>query len=501
MNIVDPILFQCKCQPLALALCAPNSLFNQVSYRQLERFIHNVGRHAHANGLVRGNVIALFLRDPILHSVMILGLTKAGIVTLSSREQNLPKELTVDAALVDESYPADGGVRAIKVDQSWTTGDGSPLPDTGQPVATADDPCRIILTSGSTGYPKAIMRANRHVLTRVYRLQAAYGNRFPDCSRVFMDVGLSTGIGLTFFIYVLSRGGTLFMRGGRSIDTLDALSAYSVQGMVASPQSLAQMTELFEQNPSLGRSFEVIVSTGSLLTPTLSERVRARLGANVVSSYGSTEAGVAAAGPAAALARVQGAVGYVAPGVAVEIVDQSDEKLPAGREGRVRIRSDCVVDGYIGDTEATQQHFRDRCFYPGDLGVVTPNGMLVLLGREQTLINLGGDKVHPERVESVLTSFAAVQDAAAFAALGPSGVQVLGSAVVWRSAADEAGLREHLRQSLPPGFVPKFFLGVDAIPRTPNGKIDRGRLKELAAQQAGAPPKPATRKADAAAQH
>ncbi|MBX9847046.1 MAG: fatty acid--CoA ligase family protein [Xanthobacteraceae bacterium] len=357
--------------------------------------------------------------------------------------------------------------------------------DTELPVATADDPCRIILTSGSTGYPKAILRANRHVLTRVYRLQTAYGNRFPDCSRIFMDVGLSTGIGLTFFIYVLSRGGTLFMRGDRSTDTLEALSAHSVQAMVASPQSLAQMAELYDQNPSLGRSFDAIVSTGSFLTPALSERIRSRLGAHVVSSYGSTEAGVAASGPATALAKVQGAVGYIAPGVTVEIVNDADEKLRVGREGRLRIRSDCVVDGYIGDPEATQRHFRDGCFYPGDMGVITPNGMLVILGREQTLINLGGDKVHPERVESVMTSFAAVRDAAAFAAATATGVQILGSAVVWRGEADESGLREHLSRTLPPGFLPKFFLGVSTIPRTPNGKIDRVGLKGLVARESG----------------
>ncbi|MEW6454445.1 MAG: class I adenylate-forming enzyme family protein [Pseudomonadota bacterium] len=482
MNVVDPILFQCKCQPTALALCAPGTLFNQVTYRQLERFIHNVGRQARASGIVRGNVVALFISDPILHSVLILGLTKIGVVTLSSREQKLPRELNVDFALVDPSFSASPIPRTIKVDPNWLTGEGTPLADAEQPLASTDDPCRIILTSGSTGFPKAILRANKHVLTRVYRLQTTYGNRFPDCSRIYMSVGLSTGIGLTFFIYTLARGGALFMRDEKSTDFLETLSAYRVQAMVASPQSLAQMAELYDQHPTLGHRFDVIVSTGSLLTQAASERVRSRLGANVISSYGSTEAGVAASGPVAALAKVNGAVGFVAPGVRIEIVNSSDEILPVGQEGLVRIRSECVVDGYVGDPETTRLRFRDGCFYPGDIGRLMPNGMLVIAGREHSLINLGGDKVHPERVETAVTSFPPVREAAAFAATTSTGVHVLGSAVVWRSEADEAGLREHLNQRLPKVFVPKLLISVNSIPRTSTGKIDRGRVKELVAK-------------------
>ena len=482
MNIVDSVLFQSKCQPLALALCIPGTKFNHVTYGQLARFIYNVGRNAQSCGLVRGNKVALFVRDPILHCVLILGLTKLGIVTVSSREQNLPKELTVDAALADSSYPVDGPHRVTVVDNTWLAGDGLPLEPSTYADDSADDPCRIILTSGSTGFPKAVLRTHRNVSTRIHRLQTVYGSRFADCSRIFMDVGLSTGIGLTAFMYLLSRGGSLFLHGGKAIETFEALAAYRVQAMIASPQSLAKMAELFDQNPALCPSLDVVVSTGSLLTKALSERVRSRFGSNVISSYGSTEACVAAAGPANVLAKVNGAVGYVTPGVTVEIVSESGERLPVGKEGHVRIRSDCVVDGYLGDPEATRLGFRDGCFYPGDIGVVTSSGMLIILGREQTLINLGGDKVHPERVESAITSFAGVRDAAAFDTLTLGGMHVLGSAVVWRGDANEQGLKDYLHQTLPPVFIPKFFLSVPEIPRTSNGKIDRVRLKETTVQ-------------------
>lgn len=141
MNIIEPILFQCRWQPLALALCAPGTIFNSVTYERLERFIHNVSRKAEQHGLTRGNIVALFIKDPILHSIVILGLSKLGVVTLSARETRLPNELHADAVLVDSSYPSGGHYRTIIVDKSWADEDSclpsaQPCGSDGQPLGS-----------------------------------------------------------------------------------------------------------------------------------------------------------------------------------------------------------------------------------------------------------------------------------------------------------------------------------------------------------------------------
>jgi len=86
-----------------------------------------------------------------------------------------------------------------------------------------------------------------------------------------------------------------------------------------------------------------------------------------------------------------GAVGYVTPGVLIEVVDESDNPLPLGKEGLLRIRSPHNIKGYFGNPEETKNAFRDGCFYPGDLGYLTRDGMLVVSGgRHKTRLNLGG---------------------------------------------------------------------------------------------------------------
>src|SRR5690349_1002749 len=101
MNIVDPILFHCKQNPSAAAICTPGTSLNVISYARLETFIYNIGRMASSLGLALGNVVAIFVKDDIFHAALILGLTRLGVATVSCRDAKLPKELRVDAVLTD----------------------------------------------------------------------------------------------------------------------------------------------------------------------------------------------------------------------------------------------------------------------------------------------------------------------------------------------------------------------------------------------------------------
>lgn len=77
MNIVEPVLFQCKLNPLTTAICVPGSPLSPVSYGALEGFIHNVARTALKSGIAPGNVVATFISDDVLHTAVILGLMHA----------------------------------------------------------------------------------------------------------------------------------------------------------------------------------------------------------------------------------------------------------------------------------------------------------------------------------------------------------------------------------------------------------------------------------------
>jgi acyl-CoA synthetase (AMP-forming)/AMP-acid ligase II len=101
--------------------------------------------------------------------------------------------------------------------------------------------------------------------------------------------------------------------------------------------------------------------------------------------------------------------------------------------------------------------FRDGWFYPGDLGSLTSDNLLVIAGRQNAVLNAGGGKMAAERVEAVLVAFPGVSEAAVFMATSPAGVEEVWAALVCRQAVDIEQLRAFCRSRVPPSSCPRTF--------------------------------------------
>ena len=405
MNIVDPILYQCRLQPDAPAMYAPHPQHKVLSYGGLAALINNISAHAGFQGLKRGDTVALFVKDPVFHAAIILAAARLGIVTLSGRNPRLPDAIPVNAVVTDTDTVFSGTTSVIRLDRASLSGDSKSFIGASPYRATPDDITRIILTSGTTGDAKGVALTHRMVIERNQRHDSVYGNILPCCLRTYCDFGFATALGYSFLVSMLARGGMLLYAGENFESMAYAFDLYRIQNWIGSPAGLAKYLEYYEQDGRRQCRFDMIMAGGSLLSPALSQRVRARMCANLFTSYGATEAGTVAGAPAAAMVSRAGAVGCIAPGVSVEAEDEAGEVLARGKEGLLRVRSPFVVKGYIGETDETTSAFRDGAFYPGDIGVVTADDVLILTGRQKTVINLGGDKVKPETIEDVLVFF------------------------------------------------------------------------------------------------
>jgi acyl-CoA synthetase (AMP-forming)/AMP-acid ligase II len=421
------------------------------------------------------------VRDPILHTAFILGLSRIGVVTLSVRSSNLPNELRVAVAICDTPMMVTNAGRVLIGDASWTAGDGTALDDASIGAGQDNDLERISLTSGTTGDSKAVGFTRRMVVERTNHYMWVHGVALSACSRVFVDPGLATAFGYFAVLYVLSRGGMVMFRGSDAIETMQAFSLYNVQGVIAAPAAVAEFAEYYNQAPPFASGLGAIYMGGSQLSQALSDRIRAELCSNLAYGYGSTEASIVSVAPAKVATSVRGSVGFIAPNFAVEAADDSGQALPAGEVGHIRIRGRLCVDGYIGDPETSRRAFRNGWFYPGDLGAITADGMLVISGRETAVLNVGGEKVSPERVEHALMSYPAVAQAGAAGVVNDLGIETICAVVVWRSQPDEDGLRAHCLKLLPPELVPSRILAVGSIALNATGKIDRAQLLKIAA--------------------
>jgi acyl-coenzyme A synthetase/AMP-(fatty) acid ligase len=124
---------------------------------------------------------------------------------------------------------------------------------------------------------------------------------------------------------------------------------------------------------------------------------------------------------------------------------------------------------------AENPNFRDGWFYPGDLGRIRHDGMMVLAGRSSDLINAGGHKLAPEAIEDVLSQHPAVAEVAAFGSMGQGGIEEVSVALV----ASAPVAQDHLiRWSAERGIPLARVFVVDALPKTASGKVHRDLLKQ-----------------------
>jgi acyl-coenzyme A synthetase/AMP-(fatty) acid ligase len=275
-------------------------------------------------------------------------------------------------------------------------------------------------------------------------------------------------------------GGTLVLTN--PTQAVATIERHRVNSMVIAPISLQKIVAARPDGAGRLPSLKVIEVGGSVLPTRLYELTRQRLGDDIVSYYGAMETGGVASAPISALPGDGRAVGYVHAGVEVQAVDAEHRPLPPGAEGTLRIRSDNVIPGYLDDSGATAQAFRDGWFYSGDVGAVSPDGIMTVTGRGSEFINAGGNKVSPHVIEEVLLSLPHVTDAAAFGVPDGMGVEQIWAAIVASERIETTTLKALCHARLAEKS-PKFILQMKGLPRNANGKVMREQLIKFAMTQ------------------
>jgi acyl-coenzyme A synthetase/AMP-(fatty) acid ligase len=195
----------------------------------------------------------------------------------------------------------------------------------------------------------------------------------------------------------------------------------------------------------------------------------------VLSQYGATEVGPVAYGDHSLLEKHPGAVGRLLPWVRMEAVDENDRPLPAGEQGILRTRAPGMTHRYLDDPAASVAAFRGGWFYPGDVGTVSLEGVVQVIGRSDDVMNIGGAKIAPVKLESLVAGTANIRDVAATAVQEPNGEQFVAVGIVADTPIDRESLAARCREVVP-SQVPIYVLQMEAIPRNDSGKILRREL-------------------------
>jgi long-chain acyl-CoA synthetase len=236
-------------------------------------------------------------------------------------------------------------------------------------------------------------------------------------------------------------------------------------------------------------SLKLCVSSGDVLPRQTYERFLKRFGLPIRSLYGSTEAGSIAINMDPAGTMQFGSLGLPLKNVEIRIRDAASRDLPPDESGQIWVQSPVIPPGgYDNRPELTATVFRDGYYNTGDLGKRDTRGHLVMTGRKQTFVDVGGHKVDVGEVEEVLRSHPQVREAAALGIEVPDLGTLLKAVVVADAACREADILSYCRERLAPFKVPRLIEFRAALPRSALGKVLKSELADAQSFLAGVGP-------------
>jgi fatty-acyl-CoA synthase len=227
--------------------------------------------------------------------------------------------------------------------------------------------------------------------------------------------------------------------------------------------------------------------SGAAPLPTdLARRVEDTWGPILYNFYGATETGlVTIAKPGEHTAR-PGTIGKMIGGNEIRLLDGDGREVPVGQVGELYVKNSMLMDGYHNNRAATQAASKDGFLSVGDLAWRDADGYYYLADRKTDMVISGGVNIYPWEIEQRLHEHPAVQEAAVVGVPDPEWGETLAAWVVLRDGMRATGeeLAEHVRATLADYKRPRRWTFVDALPRTPTGKILKRELKEQAKAQA-----------------
>ncbi len=267
----------------------------------------------------------------------------------------------------------------------------------------------------------------------------------------------------------------------RTQRVLELIHTESIRFLPAVPYQFAALAELPPDLPADLSGLKWCVSSGDVLPRATYERFLQRFGIAIRSLYGSTEAGSICMNTNPTAAMHFGSLGEPLRNVDIQIRDTHGQVMPADTAGTIWVKSPVIPpSGYDNRPELSAQVFRDGYYDTGDMGLRNAQGHLVITGRKQTFVDVGGYKVDIGEVEEVLQSHPQVREAAALGVDMLAAGQVIKAVLVAAEGCTETAILDYCRERLAAYKLPRLFEFRTELPRSPLGKVLKKELQNTA---------------------
>jgi amino acid adenylation domain-containing protein len=475
----------------------------QLTYAELNRRANQLAHHLRALGVGPEVLVAICLERSLEMVIGLLGILKAGgaYVPLDpaypkERLAFMLKDAQVPVLLTQERLVAglpEHDTKVICLDSDWET----IARENGENPGVSTLPenlAYVIYTSGSTGQPKGVLVSHHSIAGHCRNAQRYYELDSRDV--VLQFASLSFDVSLEEILPTLIVGARLVIMGTNVWHPAEFHRKISEFGLTVLNLPTAYWQELArewagvtELVPNI-RPRLFIVGGDTMLPNVLKLWQRTPVSSiRLLNAYGPTETTITATAfevaprPNENTTYQRVPIGRPFANRAIYILDRHDNPVPIGVPGHLHIGGEGLARGYLNQPELTAERFildpfrtepGARMYKTGDLARYRPDGNIEFLGRADDQVKIRGFRIELGEIETVLGQHPAVREAVVLAREDAPGEKRLVAYVVADSSADE--LRCFLKDKLPEYMVPAVVVLLEALPVTPNGKVDRRAL-------------------------
>ncbi|OAK51474.1 non-ribosomal peptide synthetase [Rhodococcoides kyotonense] len=455
------------------------------TYREADEASNRLARVLLGYGIGPDTVVALGLPRSWESVAAVWAVTKTGAAYLPV-DPTYPRDRV--AHMVSDSGAAMGitlaahrsslpdGITWLELDDADTVADqdgasAEPLgADELAGVVRLDSAAYVIYTSGSTGLPKGVVVPHRGLANLAAARRDLH--RVTAESRFLHAASPSFDMAVGEMVSALSASATLVVSppeilGGDELG--DLIRSEGVTHALMTPSALSTL------DPDGLETLRVVCVGGEACSPELVARWAP--GRLMLNGYGPTEAtDISTLGAVDVGAPVD--IGAPITGFEAVVLDSRLHPAPVGVPGELYVAGPAVARGYHGREGLTSTRFvanpfgAGRMYRTGDIVRWTPGGRLRYSGRGDSQVKVRGFRIELGEIDAALSTHPDVDFAVTIGRPGPSGETILVSYVL--GSPDDA--RAHLRKMLPSYMIPSAVVVLDAVPRTPTGKLDTARL-------------------------
>lgn len=468
----------------------------QISYRELNLRANQLAHYLQSLGVGSEVLVGLCVERSLEMVVGVLGILKAGgayvPLDYAYPEERLAfmlQDAQVSVLLTQEKLKSGlpkHQAEIICLDTNWQSIDyGLDNPTNS---VTSNNLAYIIYTSGSTGQPKGVQIQHRSAVNLLNAIAQEPGLTAEDT--LLSVTSLSFDIAVSEILLPLSVGAKLVLVSREvAADSTQLLKALTTSGatfMQPTPVTWRLLLAAgWQGSPQLK-----MISTGEALPRDLANQLLPK-GACLWNLYGPTETTIWSTGYKVTTGNKAIGIGCPLANTQIYILDSHLQPVPIGISGELYIGGEGLARGYLNRPDLTAERFisnpfspnpKSRLYKTGDLARYLPDGHIEYLGRIDYQVKLRGFRIELGEIETALLQHPVVKEAVVIIREDTPNENSLVGYIVAETGEDSLQvilqLRRFLKQQLPDFMVPTIFMALEAMPLTPNGKVDRKALPE-----------------------